>query len=65
LYVDGNITVDSTFDHSAYPDKPKIFIQYAEPNIPPNTSAFWYNPSQNTYYLILDVMGTQKKVLLD
>lgn len=67
LYVENNATIFGILDHSANPNKPKIYVQDDEPNIDNNHSAFWVDSDSvtNDTYLIIDVNGIQKKVLMN
>jgi hypothetical protein len=58
------LRVNGVLDHSLVPNKPKIYSQATEPNIPNDTMAFWKDTDDSKYYLILDIGGTQKKVEL-
>jgi hypothetical protein len=56
--------VNGILEHSLAPNKPKIYTQATEPDIPNDTMAFWKDSDDSKYYLILDIGGTQKKVEL-
>jgi hypothetical protein len=63
----GNTIIVNTgtiFDLSSKPQKPKIYTQATEPDIPNDTFAFWKDSDDSKYYLILDIGGTQKKIEL-
>ncbi len=64
LDVAGNAYVSGVLDHSTEPNKPKIFYQTTEPDIPDDSSAFWVNSTDDKYYLVLDYGGVQKKLEL-
>ncbi len=58
------VEVEGLLDHAAEPNKPKIFNQALEPDIPNNSMAFWWDTDDSKMYLILDLSGTQYKVQL-
>ncbi len=62
LKLNADVIVRDQLDISAQPYKPKIFEQTTEPDIPTNTSAFWHNTSNDTYWLITDFNDIQKKL---
>lgn len=64
VFTNGDVDIYGILDHSLAPNKPKIYTQSTEPDIPNDTMAFWKDTDDSKYYLILDIGGTQKKVEL-
>ncbi len=62
LHVEGNAMVTGVLDVSTSPYQPKIYEQIDEPDLPDNSTAFWYDSDDDRTWLILDRNGVQKKV---
>ncbi|MCL6500697.1 MAG: hypothetical protein K6T16_01535 [Candidatus Pacearchaeota archaeon] len=63
-YFAGNVYVGGILDISTKPAKPKIYDQTEIPSLPSDTFAFWYDPTLEEMYLIVNYQGSQYKILM-
>jgi len=64
ITIEGDVVINDVLDWSANPCKPKIYSAAAEPDIPNDTIAFWWDTNLTQMWLIIDMGGTQYKVQL-